>query len=266
MDEYLLSNQHLWNKWAHLHEKSPAYKLAEFKAGNSTLQFIERNELNNVAGKTLLHLQCHFGLDTLSWAREGAIVTGVDFSNDSIDLARSLSSELKIPANFILSELLDLPKILTGQFDIVFTSYGVLSWLRDLKAWASVIAYFLKPNGVFYIAEFHPFSRILTSDSPELKVANQYFFSEEPLHFEIKGSYATESDDLSHGYHWYHSLGEILNALIGAGLQIEFFNEFPFTFYERFSGMIQDETGLWRLKQQDGIVPLMFSLQARKMD
>jgi SAM-dependent methyltransferase len=264
MDDYLQSNQHLWNEWTRLHEQAPAYKVQEFKAGTSTLRPIERAELPDVAGKSLLHLQCHFGLDTLSWAREGAIVTGVDLSDQSIALARSISSELNIPATFICSDLFELPNALSGSFDIVFTSYGVLNWLADLQHWATIVAHFLKPGGIFYIVEFHPFSRIFDSDSPELKVANSYFFSEEPFRFEIQGSYAAEAGTPLHGYNWNHSLSEVFNALIEAGLRIERFNEFPFTLRERIAGMVQGEDGLWRLTCQHGMVPLLFSLQARK--
>src|SRR4051794_21129581 len=114
MDSYLQSNQHLWDEWTDLHEQSPLYKVKEFKAGASTLRPIERAELTDVAGKSLLHLQCHFGLDTLSWARAGAIVTGVDLSERSIARARSLSAELDIPATFVCSDLYNLPNALTG--------------------------------------------------------------------------------------------------------------------------------------------------------
>ena len=264
MDNYLQANQHLWNEWTTLHEQSPLYKVAEFKAGTSTLRPVERAELKDVAGKTLLHLQCHFGLDTLSWARAGAIVTGVDLSDRSIALARSLSMELNIPATFVCADLLDLPNALSGQFEIVFTSYGVLHWLRDLKRWAAVIAHFLKPGGIFYIVEFHPFERVFDSDSAELKVDTPYFFSEEPFRFERQGSYAAAGTTPFYGYNWRHSLSEVFNALLGAGLQLEFFNEFPFTLRERIAGMVQGDDGLWRLTRQHGMVPLLFSLQARK--
>lgn len=264
MDSYLQSNQHLWDEWTDLHEQSPLYKVKEFKAGASTLRPIERAELTYVAGKTLLHLQCHFGLDTLSWARAGAIVTGVDLSERSIARARSLSAELNLPATFVCSDLFDLPNALAGQFDIVYTSYGVLNWLPDLQRWAAVVAHFLKPGGIFYIVEFHPFSRVFDSDSAELKVANPYFFVEEPFRFEIQGSYAAEAATPLHGYNWNHSLSEVFNALIAAGLGIECFNEFPFTLRERIAGMVQGEDGLWRLTRQHNMVPLLFSLQARK--
>jgi SAM-dependent methyltransferase len=263
-DEYVQSNQQLWEAWTPLHEQSPLYRLEAFKAGASTLRPVERQELKDVSGKRLLHLQCHFGLDTLSWAREGAIVTGVDFSEQSIALARRLSDELSLPASFVCADVLDLPNALSGEFDIVFTSYGVLNWLRDLGRWAAVIAHFLAPGGRFYIVEFHPFSRVFDAASPELKVTNGYFFSEEPFRFESQGSYAAEAGQALHGYNWNHSLSEIFNALIGAGLTIEFFNEFSFTLRERIKGMVQGEDGLWRLGRAHGKVPLLFSLQARK--
>ncbi len=137
MSDYLDTNQQLWNAWTALHEASDFYDLPGFKAGKSSLRPIERAELTDVAGRSLLHLQCHFGLDTLSWARKGAIVTGVDFSDQSIALAQSLSTELDIPASFVCSDVEHLPDVLSRQFEIVFSSYGVLPWLRDLRRWAS---------------------------------------------------------------------------------------------------------------------------------
>lgn len=165
--------------------------LPGFKAGKSSLRPTCRAELTDVAGRSLLHLQCHFGLDTLSWARKGAIVTGVDFSDRSIALAQSLSSELGIPATFVCSDVEHLPDRLRGQFEIVFSSYGVLPWLRDLRRWGEIIADFLKSGGIFYLVDDHPLMRTLqTNEAGELTVANPYFFSEEPSRIEARGSYA----------------------------------------------------------------------------
>src|SRR5512139_2419139 len=157
MNEYQQANLALWNEWAEINVKSREYDVAGFLAGKSSLKSIELEELGEVAGKTLLHLQCHFGLDTLSWARRGAAVTGVDFSDKAVGLAQALAREAGLEARFICSDLYALPEVLSGQFDIVYTSYGVLCWLRDLEQWAELIAHFLKPGGVFYIADFHPF-------------------------------------------------------------------------------------------------------------
>ncbi|MCG2767215.1 MAG: class I SAM-dependent methyltransferase, partial [Anaerolineae bacterium] len=156
MTNYLETNRELWNGWAKLHIESAYYDVEGFKAGGESLHPLEIEEVGDVSGKTLLHLQCHFGQNTLSWARRGARVTGVDFSDDAIALACSLSRELDIEAEFIRSDIYDLPEVLDRQFDIVFTSYGVLCWLPDLTRWAEIVARYLSPGGTFYIAEFHP--------------------------------------------------------------------------------------------------------------
>lgn len=147
MDQYVQANRTLWNAWTLLHEKSEEYDLAGFRGGRCALKPVELAELGDIEGKSMLHLQCHFGLDTLSWARRGVRVTGVDLSDDAIRLARSLSSELGIPADFIRSDLGDLHLVLDEKFDIVFTSYGVLPWLPDIRAWGETVARFLVPGG-----------------------------------------------------------------------------------------------------------------------
>src|SRR4051812_6983269 len=196
MDEYLRSNQELWNHWTELHEKSEMYDLPGFKAGGFRLHDIEKGELGDVSGKSLLHLQCHFGLDSLSWARLGAKVTGVDFSDKALALARSLSAEMDIPATFVHSNIYDLPEHLSEQFDIVFTSYGVLGWLPDLERWAGVVAHFLKPGGTFLVVEAHPFSMVFDNDhESELRVIYPYFVRPEPFKFEVRGSYAAPDPD-----------------------------------------------------------------------
>jgi SAM-dependent methyltransferase len=266
MNDYTRANLDHWNELVSIHAQSKFYDLQSFKAGNSTLKSIEMEELGDVAGKSLLHLQCHFGLDTLSWARQGAQVTGADFSDQAIALAQSLSQELEIKANFVCSNLYDLPDVLSGEFDIVYTSYGVLCWLSDLGRWGKIIAHFLKLGGVFYIVEFHPFTNVFDNEdgTTDLRVAYPYF-SAEPLRWESDGSYADLGAPVQHRvtYEWFHSLGDILNALISAGLRIEFLHEFPACAYRSFPFMEQDADHWWRLKGGDTI-PLMFSLKATK--
>ena len=143
MDEYLNVNRETWNTWTRLNFASKFYDVEGFKAGRRTLDPVALAGPGDVTGKSLLHLQCHFGMDTISWARRGAIVTGIDFSEEAIKTARALAEELSIPATFIHSNLYDLPQRLTGQFDVIFTSYGVLGWLPDLERWAQIIAHFL---------------------------------------------------------------------------------------------------------------------------
>ena len=265
MEDYLRKNREHWNELTPVHELSEFYDVNGFRSGKSTLKSIELDEVGEVSGKSLLHLQCHFGLDTLSWARLGARVTGVDFSDRAIALARSLSRELGIQADFVQSSIYDLPKVMHDQFDIVFTSYGVLCWLPDLTQWAKVIASFLRPGSVFYIAEDHPLADVFyySEDANEVRGEYSYFHSPQPMMSE-PGDYADPGAELSHGsYQWTHSLGDILNALIGAGMSIDFLHEFPVCCWQRFPFMHRDKDGWWRFSKTNNI-PLTFSLKARK--
>jgi SAM-dependent methyltransferase len=221
-----------------------------------------------VSGKSLLHLQCHFGLDTMSWARLGAKATGVDFSQEAVATARSLAGELGIAADFVRSNVYDLPKNLDGRFDVVFTSHGVLPWLPDLGRWAEVVAHFLKPGGVFYIVESHPFAQMFDDgiETPELRIRYPYF-RREPMRFEDDGSYADPKTVVRNKttYEWMHPLGEIVNSLLAVGLRIESFREYPFCAWKMLPFMVRDEDGWWRLPDGREDVPLMFSLRAVKI-
>ncbi|MCL5947333.1 MAG: methyltransferase domain-containing protein [Chloroflexi bacterium] len=269
MDRYLQANARLWDNWTMLHATSDYYDVAGFKAGKSTLTPIELDGLGDVSGKSLLHLQCHFGLDTLSWARRGARVTGVDFSGRAIEQARSLAAELRIAARFIQSNVYDLPAALHEAFDIVFTSYGVLSWLPDLHRWAEVVAHFLAPAGIFFIVDHHPFASIFGSaDGGELwrRVAVPYFPGPQPEVTESYGSYAVSSDERQGiEYNWRHPLSEIINAVLAAGLHLESLHEYPYSDFPVKPGMECGEDGWWRLPGKgDGMIPLLFSLKATK--
>ncbi|HUP27561.1 MAG TPA: class I SAM-dependent methyltransferase [Chloroflexia bacterium] len=266
MDEYVKSNKALWNDWTLINARSADYDLEGFKQHKNSLHPLELGEVGDVSGKSLLHLQCHFGKDTLSWAQLGANVTGVDFSENAIDLARSLSAELEIPANFVLSDLYRLPEVLEGEFDIVFTSYGVLGWLPDIELWGKIVAHYLKPGGTFYIAEVHPFVWIFddSGEPADLKVIYSYFHKE-PLRFDVKGSYADpDADYVGVEYGWNHTLSDYINALIGAGLQIEHLHEFPFLGWKALPFMEEHEDGLWYLPEGKDKIPLLFSLKATK--
>ena len=268
MDEYMKVNQERWNELVEIHARSEFYNLESFKAGRKALHGLELEELAaDVPGKSLLHLQCHFGMDTLAWARLGAKVTGVDFSEQAIAQAQALSKELGIDASFVCSNVYDLPQVLSGEFDIVFTSYGVLGWLPDLQRWGRVIAHFLKPGGIFYIAEGHPFIWIFDDNVPGFKMAYSYFLSG-PLKFEVQGSYADPNAKTVHTieYGWNHSLSEIVGSLISAGLKIEFLHEFPFCAWACFPDMEEGEDRMFRFKdaQMRDMLPLTFSIRATK--
>lgn len=268
MDEYLKANRAHWDEVTPHHERSEFYDVDGFRAGRCSLKSIELNELGDVSGKSLLHLQCHFGLDSLSWARLGAKVTGVDFSAEAITLARSLSRETGIEARFVESNIYNLAEMLEGKFDIVFTSWGVLCWLPDLPRWAEVIAHFLKPGGTFYMVEHHPSSHLFddSADCTELRVALSYFPSPAPTRWEPTcGSYASGNATVtSPHYEWTHSLGEILTVLAAARLRIEFLHEFPVTAYRAFPFMERDTDGWWRLEGDR--IPLTFSLRATRRE
>ncbi len=267
MNKYLKTNLALWNEWTPINSKSKSYDVQGFKSGRCTLHSTELEELGDVSGKSLLHLQCHFGMDTMSWARLGAKVTGVDFSEKAIKLAKSLSQELNIKAKFICSDIYSLPKVLTGKFDIVFTSIGVLCWLPDIQKWANVISHFLKPGGIFYIIESHPICNVFENESytTALKFNHTYFYSPQPTKYEPDGSYADRTAKVVNpSYEWTHSLSDIINAIIQAGLKIEFVHEFPYAHYDIFPFLEQAEDKKWRLPKNKELIPLMFSLRAIK--
>ncbi len=269
MKKYLEVNRELWDQLTLEHKNTSFYDLEGFKAGKDRLRSIELAELGDIAGKSMLHLQCHFGMDTLAWARRGAVATGVDFSSNAIELAVSLAEELGIPASFVCSDIYYLREHLTGEFDIVFTSYGVLHGLPDINDWADIIAHFLKPGGIFYIVEDHPMFRVFRpKPGDEFRAERSYFFNPEPQRIEGTGSYANENKGFSGvSYIWDHSLGDIINALIRAGLVIEFLHEFPFAARAKFPFMVQGKDGWWRLPPpQHGTIPFLFSLQARKQE
>ena len=270
MDEYLESNRALWDEWTSIHVRSEFYDVESFKRGGIRLRPYELGEIGDVAGKDVLHLQCHFGLDTLSFARLGARVTGADFSAPAIAQARALAEELGLDAGFVQSNLYDLPSKLQGDFDVVYTSRGVIGWLPDLDRWAEVAAHFVRPGGVFYITEGHPVMWAFDDDdsATELRLYYPYWGRAEPMKFPVEGSYAdrTATVKQDYEYSWAHSLGEIVTAVARSGLRIEFLHEFPFLEWpEPF--LERHDDGTWWLPEGrygEGELPLLFSLLARK--
>ena len=266
MNDYFAANQLLWNELTEINSKSRMYSLEEFIRGGISLDRIVREELGAVEGKSLLHLQCHFGMDTLSWARLGADVTGVDFSPKAISLAKEISRKIGIDARFICSNIYDLPDKLQDQFDVVFTSYGVLCWLNDLKKWGELISSYLKPGGVFYIAEFHPVMYMFKNDSStkELEIAYSYFHNDKPIKFDPDTAYADKTKTTHHfSYEWSHSISDIVNSLIGSGMEIQYIHEFPYCSFDYFPFMKKCGDGWWKI-DGDIEIPMMFSLKAIK--
>ncbi|MDQ6772900.1 MAG: class I SAM-dependent methyltransferase [Candidatus Dormibacteraeota bacterium] len=266
MDLYREANRRLWDEWARIHPGSDFYRLEDFKAGWDPLKAFEVEELGDVSGRSLLHLQCHFGRDTLSWARHGARVTGADFSPVAMRAARALAAELGLEATFVECDLYALPSRLPGRFDIVYTSFGVLGWLPDIVGWAAVVDHFLNPGGTFYIAEFHPVANTLDDEAPEPRVRHGYFHRAAPEAFPVRGSYADPEAEVDEEfeYCWNHSLGDVVSALAGRGLVIEFLHEFPFTTDRRLPYLERRSERYWQLPDGKGELPLMYSIRASK--
>ncbi|QIR14048.1 class I SAM-dependent methyltransferase [Shewanella aestuarii] len=254
--DYLSINKLGWDNRTRIHLASKFYDVDGFKNGKTSLNPIELQQLGNVNGKSLLHLQCHFGLDSLSWSRLGAEVVGVDLSSSAIEQANILKESLGLKANFIESDVYQFGVNNTKQFDIVFTSYGVLCWLPDLSAWAKTISNALKVGGEFHLVEFHPFNDLLNGYS--------YFPTGEP-DIEEEGTYTENCDgSKSTMVTWPHSISEVINALVNEGLSIESFFEYPYSPYHCFDGLefVADHGYQMRYKGQQ--VPLVYSIKARK--
>ena len=260
--KYFNANKKAWNSKTPIHLKSDFYDVEAFKKGKLSLQHIELEELGDVKNKSMLHLQCHFGQDSLSWARLGAAVTGVDFSEEAIKAAKSLNDNLNLDVKFICSNIYDIEKNLDEKFDIVFTSYGTIGWLPDLNEWGRLIAKYLKPGGIFYIVDFHNFLWMFDDEFKKFKYS---YFNLGEIEEEVEGTYADLKAPIKQTqYGWNHPLSEVINSLIQNGLQLEFLHEFPYSVYDVFPNTVKGKDGWWRLKGMEDIVPMMFSIKAIK--
>ena len=274
MDEYLEANRALWDSWTRINLDSRMYDVEGFAAGRGgDLDAIALAGPGDVRGKSLLHLQCHFGMDTIRWARHGAAVTGVDFSPEAIAAARALAGRMGVAATFVESSVYDLPATLEGRFDVVFTSHGVLGWLPDLERWAQVITHFLAPGGIFYVVEAHPVLMLFNDrlKEPDLRLLYPYFHGPEPIREEHGGCYAEPEAPITSVEHvWLHTMSEVVGSLVRAGLRIESLEEYPFLSWRFFPWMERRADGWWHLPEHEGVplgrgsLPLMFSLKASR--
>ncbi|WP_452221685.1 class I SAM-dependent methyltransferase [Lacinutrix salivirga] len=260
---YFEKNKSTWNDKVKIHAESEFYDMNAFKKGETTLKQYELKALPDVKGRSLLHLQCHFGQDTLSWARLGAKCVGVDLSDKAIDLATSLNHELQLDSKFICCNVLDTSKHIKETFDIVFTSYGVIGWLPDLKPWGKMIAERLTKGGEFYIAEFHPI--VWMFDYLEKTPVMRYAYNrKEVIYEEEQGTYADEDANfVSKTYSWNHGLSEVINALTEAGLHIDYLNEYDESPYNVLPDLVETKSGNYVTK--DKLYPLIFELKATKL-
>ena len=255
--DYLRTNRESWDRRAELHFVSEFYDVDGFLSGNTSLQEIELAELPDLSGRRLLHLQCHFGLDTLSLARMGALCTGVDISPVAISKAFELNQKSNLDAKFICSDVYGFDREDDPQYDIVFTSYGAVCWLPDLEQWAKVIASNLVIGGTFFMAEFHPVYDLIAGYS--------YFETSKP-DVEEEGTYTENSGSFKATLiTWAHPLSKVINSLINVGIEIQSINEYPYSPYPCFEGMEEQDRGRFYLMHSGQKTPLVYTIKGKKV-
>ena len=262
MDNYLDINRASWNNTVDAHLRSAFYDMEAFLAGKSSLNDIELQLLGDVSGKRILHLQCHFGQDSISLARMGAYVTGVDLSDKAIEKASALAAELQVSASFVCCDLYSLAEYISTPFDIIFTSYGTIGWLPDLDKWAAIIRKFLKKDGKFVFAEFHPVVWMFDNDFQQVAYS---YFKAEPIVESEEGTYADRSASIQQQtITWNHGIAEVLTALLRAGLDITTFEEYNYSPYNCFLHTEEFEPGKFCIRHLQNNIPMVYALSAVK--
>lgn len=260
--DYIALNKDSWNRRTEYHVKSEFYDMDNFLNGSSSLNPFELALLGDLNGKSVLHLQCHFGQDSISLSRMGANVVGVDLSDKAIDTAKQIALQTNSSAQFICCDIYDLPQHLDQQFDMVFTSYGTIGWLPDLNKWAGIISKYLKPGGQFVFVEFHPVVWMFDNDFE--KVGYNYFNTGALIETET-GTYADREADLEQEYVcWNHGLSEVMGSLIQNDLTIRSFEEYDYSPYNCFRHTIEFEPKKYRIAHLDNKIPMVYSLVATK--
>ncbi|MFF7357534.1 MULTISPECIES: class I SAM-dependent methyltransferase [Streptomyces] len=261
-------NQAMWDERVPVHVAGEFYDLDGFRARPDVLRDFEKDEVGDVTGRTLLHLQCHIGTDTLSWAHRGAArVVGLDFSAPAVEAARSLAADLghgPERAAFVTGDVYDAARVVPEpSYDIVYTGLGALCWLPDIRRWARTAASLVAPGGFLYLAEFHPITEAL-DDATGSRVVRDYFARDAQV-WEEPGTYADQSATTVHNrsVQWQHTLGDVVSALAGAGLRIEFLHEHDVSLFPRFENF-EVQGGYHRFPADHPRIPLIYSLRATK--
>ncbi len=256
--DYKQINKLAWNQRADIHKDSTFYDLDGFVEGKQSLKSLELNLIGDVAGQSMLHLQCHMGSESLGWQRLGAQVTGVDISDHAIELARQFAVKTDLNARFVCADVYDYLASCELEYDLVYTSYGVLCWLPDLECWARGIAQALKPGGAFYLVEFHPFNDVLMGYS--------YFHQSAGMR-ELEPTYTENHGNQNQNIvTWSYSLADVLTALLNAGLMIESFQEYDHSPYQCFEHMVETERDKFQRFHQNQAVPVVYSIKATKRE
>ena len=259
---YININKQTWNNKTDVHINSEFYDMKGFLEGKSTLNSIELVLLGDISNKKILHVQCHFGQDTMTFARMGAQATGIDFSEKAIEKATEFSKQLNLDTTFICCDIYEAPKYLKGQFDIVFTSYGTIGWLPDLDKWAKVVSQFLKPGGQFIMADFHPVVWMYDNDFKEVFYS---YFNIEPIIEDESGTYADRYSEIkAKTITWNHPISETLNSLITNGIELNSFNEYDYSPYNCFNNTEEFEPNKFRIKTFENKIPMVYSIKGTK--
>ncbi len=259
MNPYILANKAAWNLLAkdHYLEFKRRYSLKDNLLSPDIIK-----ELGDIRGQSLIHLQCNTGSDTLSLSRLGATVSAVDLAPDNLIYAKKLFDDFKTSGTFYEADLMEFGDTHSQKYDIVFTSEGAIGWLPDFNKWAQTIKKLLKPGGFFYLYEIHPFFLMFDEDAfPNQELNIKYpYFGRQMDRSETIGGYAAQTRQ-GVSYYWMYSISEVVNALINAGLKIEFINEFDHLCYNA-GNMIETKPGEYQFQKWIGKMPLMFSIKA----
>ena len=269
MATYLDANRANWDERAdvHIEDTTGAYSLAPFLAGEDVLSPIEAAGIGDVAGLDLLHLQCHIGIDTLCLARRGARVTGLDFSENAIRHAAALAHRAGIEARFVLGDVYQAPDRVGDVFDVVYTTWGTICWLPDIRRWGTTVAALLRPGGRLYFADTHPMIQPLEEVDGRLVPTFGYRTpTGTPLAFTANQTYTGDTRQFlaTDNFEWIHPLSDILMALIDAGLAIERVGEHEALPWQMFPMMTKGIDRMWRLPAGHPRLPLSLSIVARK--
>ncbi|MBS1952168.1 MAG: class I SAM-dependent methyltransferase [Cytophagales bacterium] len=255
-NNYIEINRQSWNNRIETHLKSEFYDLDNFLKGKNSLNDIELNLLGDIKGKTILHLQCHFGQDTISMGRLGANVTGIDLSDKAIESAKQIAKDTNSNAKFICCDIYDLPNHLDEKFDTIFTSYGTIGWLPDLDKWAKIISKFINPSGQFVFVEFHPVVWMFDDNFEEI---GYRYFNSGAIVETHSGTYADRTAELTLSEVWWnHSISEVLNSLIKNGLDIKSLDEFDYSPHNCFNKTIEFAPGKYRIEHLDDKIPMVY--------
>ena len=266
------ANRANWDERVGIHLKAPIYEIQSLRAGRGRLNPIEEAEIGPIEGFRVLHLQCHFGRDSLILASRGAEVVGLDFSPPAIATARQLAAELGLAgqARFVEADLYDAPGAIPepGSFDLVYVTWGAINWLPDIRRWASIVAHFLKPGGALHLAEGHPAALVLDDSAPREGAMPGWFapyFSDGALVIDSPLDYADERARLTNTrtYEWLHPLGAIVTAVVDAGLTLRWLHEHDAVPWRMFEVLVKCPDGMWRWPDRPWL-PLAFSLRAER--